>query len=280
MTYVLLLKQSDCGASGGPQGGFAQGNTCASGDGSGKQVLVGDEADNYESDFQSDGGRDHSGDSVDILDQIIDSEGEAVEPTPVGKNEEHEAAILDYSNHHQGYAAHERDSSFDIEEHLPYSHDFDLGTEKGKADYQEWHAQETREFKKRVASLDEITHRKILKNGKTTSVYRGCDGTEIKAILKQIDRSDTIQIKPMISTSTEWNVAKGFEEWTDVDGTETAMLLKFRTDEGAYIAPLSAHDESEVLLPRNTKWRVAEKERVDKWGDGNVKWFITLERSK
>ena len=258
-------KAADCGTG---AGGFKPGNDCAGGEGGGAKDNMlesdistlsteGDIAD-YTDDFlYSEGGFLRSG-------AIWDIDGKLTGPRDFDVGAVAQESINNYTTGgYTGYAQYSRDGE------MPPG----VGEQGAEA------------FKKRYAALEEITDGNILENGKPTAVYRGCGKTETKAILKRLETSDSLEFKPFLSTSTDADVAEAFVRPAYIDRVRTTVMMKLRTAKGAFIGSHSLHkEESEVLLPPRSKWRLVEKRKEFVpgrfTGEGSTTWLLTLEEIK
>ena len=116
---------------------------------------------------------------------------------------------------------------------------------------------------KATYEVDSITRQKLVEDGSQVRLWRGCGRSELTAILNKARESKdgTITIGGFLSASTNARSAEGFRSHVEIDGVRQAMSLEFITSRGTWVAPWSKHKfESEVLLGRNRKWRIAKHE--------------------
>ena len=113
-----------------------------------------------------------------------------------------------------------------------------------------------------VREIDKATSNVILKDGARVAVFRGCGKTEGPILLKKIREAGehgTMTVKGFMSTTLDHRAAGKFRTSfrDEVGGEDTMLMLEIHAKNGAYIADQSfVPEEGEVLLPRNTEWRI------------------------
>jgi hypothetical protein len=94
---------------------------------------------------------------------------------------------------------------------------------------------------------------------KDTTLYRGIDNA---TLLDSMEVGSTITDKGFVSTTYSQDVAKGFSQ-DEEEMTDTGAVITIRVPKGRPAIDMQniseAGDEEEVLLPRNSKFKVVSK---------------------